>query len=95
MDLKFHKADKLPENVLDWAFTLCKANMEDFYNTSWGWNDTTKREELSAPEARLLLAYLKVSLSAHQQYALLNIELASCLHAQNFCFSSKQESSVH
>ena len=60
LDLQFQKASKLPENVLDWAFTLCKSNMEDFYNGAWGWNDTTKREELSAPEARFLIAYTKV-----------------------------------
>jgi hypothetical protein len=70
LELEFHKAEKLPENVLDWAFTLCKANMEDFYNTSWGWNDTSKREELNAPEARFLLAYTKVSFCPHQQRAL-------------------------
>ena len=91
LELEFHKAEKLPENVLDWAFTLCKANMEDFYNTSWGWNDTTKREELSAPEARFLLAYTKVSFCTHQQRALSSIKLASSLHAQSVRFSPRQE----
>lgn len=65
--------------------------MEDFYNTSWGWNDTTKREELSAPEARFLLAYTKVSFCTHQQRALSNMKLASSLHAQSVRFSLRQE----
>lgn len=63
LDLQFQKAEKLPENVLDWAFALCKSNMEEIYNGAWGWNDDTKREELSASEARLLIAYTKVGLS--------------------------------
>ena len=62
LELHFHKAEELPENVLDWAFTLCKSNMEDFYNGAWGWNDGTKREELGASEARFLLAYTKVGI---------------------------------
>ncbi len=62
LDLHFQKAEKLPENVLDWAFSLCKSNMEDIYNSAWGWNDTTKQEELSASEARFLVAYTRVGL---------------------------------
>ena len=62
LELQFQKAERLPENVLDWAFTLCKSNMEEFYNGAWGWSDATKREELSASEARFLVAYTKVGL---------------------------------
>ena len=62
LELQFQKAEKLPENVLDWAFTLCKSNMEEIYNGAWGWNDNTKREELSASEARFLIAYTEVEL---------------------------------
>ncbi len=62
LELHFQKAERLPENVLDWAFTLCKSNMEEFYNGAWGWNDTTKREELSASDARFLIAHTKVGL---------------------------------
>ncbi len=45
--------------VQAWAFSLCKANMEAIYNTSWGWSDKDKREELTAPEARFLVAFDK------------------------------------
>ena len=61
LELQFHKAEALPENVLDWAFTLCKSNMETFYNASWGWHDDTKRSELGCAEARFIIAYTKVS----------------------------------
>ncbi len=44
-----------------WAFALCKANMEAIYDTSWGWSDADKREELATPEARFLVAYDKAS----------------------------------
>ena len=60
LELQFQKAQKLPENVLDWAFSLCKSNMEEIYNSAWGWNDTTKQEELTASEARFLVAYTRV-----------------------------------
>lgn len=63
LELQFQKAEMLPENVLDWAFNLCKSNMEEFYNASWGWKDDTKQDELAAPEARFLLAYTKVGVS--------------------------------
>ena len=62
LELQFYKAEALPENVLDWAFTLCKSNMEAFtlYNASWGWHDDTKRSELGCAEARFIIAYTKV-----------------------------------
>lgn len=60
LDFQYYLADSLPQNVQDWAFALCKSNMEAIYNTSWGWSDTDKREELTAPEARFLVAYDKV-----------------------------------
>ena len=60
LELQFHKAEALPENVLEWAFMLCKSNMEAFYNTSWGWHDDTKRSELGCAEARFIIAYTKV-----------------------------------
>lgn len=76
LDLHFHKAAELPQNVLDWAFTLCKSNMEAFYNGAWGWNDATKKEELAASEARFLLAYKKVGIQpwavAHSNPAVSN-----------------------
>lgn len=60
LDLRYYFSRDLPQNVQDWAFSLCKANMEAIYNTSWGWSDTDKRQELTAPEARFLVAYDKV-----------------------------------
>lgn len=58
--LEYYWADNLPQDVQDWAFALCKTNMEDIYNTAWGWKDDTKREELAASEARFLVAYDQV-----------------------------------
>jgi hypothetical protein len=59
--LRFFWAQELPEAVQQWAFALCKANMEAIYDTSWGWSDADKREELATPEARFLVAYDKAS----------------------------------
>ncbi len=37
-------------------FSLLKSNMEQLYNTAWGWNDDEKRDELFHEEARYLVA---------------------------------------
>ena len=57
LELRFHWGQDLPSTELQWAFALCKANMETIYETSWGWSDADKREELTALKARFLIAF--------------------------------------
>ena len=54
-------AGALPPGVAPWAFALCKANMQALYDTAWGWNDETKRAEMTADEARYIVVYTQVS----------------------------------
>lgn len=83
--LRFYWAEDLPQSVQDWAFSLCKANMEAIYNTSWGWSDKDKREELTAPAARFLVAFDKARHPAH-----CSALLGSCMQPCVLCPSSRQ-----
>lgn len=88
LSLEYFWADNAPKEFQGWAFNLCKANMEDIYNTAWGWSDDTKREELAAPEARFLVAYQKVLIHA-QYWQLSNVQhLLYILHACGNCIGS-------
>ena len=53
-------AAALPPGIADWAFALCKANMQALYDTAWGWDDAEKRAELAAAEARYIVVYTLV-----------------------------------
>uniref|UniRef100_H2YUK3 N-alpha-acetyltransferase 40 n=1 Tax=Ciona savignyi TaxID=51511 RepID=H2YUK3_CIOSA len=50
------KAQCLDAETLKWAFDLTKANMEELYSSSWGWNDKEKLKELSDDRMWFLLA---------------------------------------
>lgn len=42
---------------INWAFDLTKHNMQLLYeNSSWGWNDKRKRDEMTEDKARYLIA---------------------------------------
>lgn len=55
--IQYFAAKTLQPEHLEWAFDLCKRNMEQLYATAWGWNDKIKRKELTHPEARFLLVF--------------------------------------
>jgi hypothetical protein len=61
-------AAALPPAVADWAFALCKANMQALYDTAWGWDDAKKRAELAAAEARYIVVYTMVRCLAAQPH---------------------------
>lgn len=61
-------AAALPPRVADWAFALCKANMQALYDTAWGWDDAEKRAELAAAEARYIVVYTLVRCLAAQPH---------------------------
>lgn len=54
-------APALPRGVMDWAFCLCKANMQALYDTAWGWDNQAKLDELAAAEARFIVVYTQVA----------------------------------
>lgn len=63
ISLEHYWAQDLPRDILKWALALCKSNMEEMYNIATyngGWNSEIKLEELTAPEARFLVAYQKM-----------------------------------
>ncbi|KAK9829861.1 hypothetical protein WJX72_008317 [[Myrmecia] bisecta] len=60
-ELRFYGSEELPKPLLEWAFRLCKTNMQALYEGVWGWGDSQKRQQLSDPGARFLLAFLPAS----------------------------------
>ena len=51
-------ASSLKPNELEWAFDICKENMEDIYDASgYGWDDDDKKSELTESGARFLLLH--------------------------------------
>lgn len=56
IDIRTYTARSIGKECLEWAFQLCKGNMEAFYEPVWGWNDEKKREELQDEAARYLVA---------------------------------------
>lgn len=52
------KVGDLDENTIDWMFNLLKFNMMEFYNAcEWGWNDASKRSEMTEYGAWYLIGY--------------------------------------
>uniref|UniRef100_A0A5K3FQK7 N-alpha-acetyltransferase 40 n=1 Tax=Mesocestoides corti TaxID=53468 RepID=A0A5K3FQK7_MESCO len=51
---------ELPPDQREKIFFITEHNMKNFYlKSTWGWDDETKRNELFAPESRLLVCYLR------------------------------------
>jgi ribosomal protein S18 acetylase RimI-like enzyme len=48
---------KVPRETFKWIFDLLKTNMESFYEQTWGWSDSGKRNELKEGAALYLIAY--------------------------------------
>lgn len=47
----------MPTEDINWAFDLTKHNMQLLYeNSSWGWNDKKKKEEMTEDKSRYLIA---------------------------------------
>ncbi|KAK9844129.1 hypothetical protein WJX81_005351 [Elliptochloris bilobata] len=59
----------LPPGDAPWAFALCKANMQALYDTAWGWDDASKRDELAATEARFIVVYTQAQEGGERQPA--------------------------
>jgi len=55
--LEYSKVDNMDEDTKDWAFELCKANMQPAYEESnQGWQGREKRTEMMEEEACYLIA---------------------------------------
>lgn len=51
------KVTSMERDAIDWAFNLCKSNMEALYEQSnWGWTEKTKQEEMEHEKAWYLIA---------------------------------------
>jgi hypothetical protein len=48
----------IPKELQDWAYDLCKTNMEAMYKKVWGWNNNKKRRQFAAPASRFCVAFL-------------------------------------
>ena len=46
---------KVPRETFKWIFDLLKTNMESFYEQTWGWSDSGKRNELKEGAALYLI----------------------------------------
>ena len=65
---KFNKDDikataksynKMPEEYIDWAFSLVRKDMKAFYDNSWGWDDEIKAGEFFHEDSRFIIAFYK------------------------------------
>ena len=56
-DITYFTSAALEPGLRDWAFGLCKANMQELYSTAWGWHDGRKRRELADSAARFLVIF--------------------------------------
>ncbi|KAI8340711.1 hypothetical protein BC941DRAFT_417979 [Chlamydoabsidia padenii] len=55
--IDYYHSSNLPEHLISWTFDLVKTNLYHLYiRSNDGWDETGKKEELQAPEARYLIA---------------------------------------
>jgi len=54
--LRCLKRPDLSNELFQWAFDLTKQNMQLVYESTWGWNDKSKRKELDDDRMWFLLA---------------------------------------
>ncbi|XP_011309419.1 N-alpha-acetyltransferase 40 [Fopius arisanus] len=84
--LRCERVGNLPEGVLPWVFDLMERNVKAMYEKSnWGWNESSKRKELTEPSAWYLTASVDDQLVAfsHFRYDLDDkVEVVYCYELQ-------------
>lgn len=87
------KVTDLDEEVKSWIFKLTKKNMQVKYEqSSWGWNDEKKMEELMDDSAWYLIAQLKTG--AYMGFSHFRFDLDEGLEVL-YCYELQLESSIH
>lgn len=57
MELSCEKVTNLPAETINWIFDLMERNMKKLYQeSSWGWDEKAKQEELTEEKAWYLIA---------------------------------------
>nr|CAB3264179.1 N-alpha-acetyltransferase 40 [Phallusia mammillata] len=57
LDLECFTSANLDPDILNWAFLLTKENMQNQYESNWGWNDKEKLKELKEDRIKFLVAF--------------------------------------
>ena len=57
LSIRYKRAQDLAADEQQWAYDLCKLNMEELYLPVWGWNAKSKQQQLHHEDARFLVAY--------------------------------------
>lgn len=57
LQLKIIHAQKASADDFKFCFDLVKTNMEDLYENSWGWSDSSKKAEMKEDDSLFLIAY--------------------------------------
>jgi len=54
-ELVSSNSQNLSAETLQWAYALCKKNMQEMYEAAWGWSDKKKVRELQHQDAHFLI----------------------------------------
>lgn len=67
--LKCQRVGDLNQETLTWIFSLMERNMMNYYKaSSWGWNESSKRKEMTEPTAWYLTASINDELIAFSHF---------------------------
>lgn len=84
--LQCQRVGDLDNDKLQWIFSLMERNMVDYYKaSSWGWNESSKRKELTEPTAWYLIATINDELVgfSHFRYDMdFGVEVLYCYELQ-------------
>ncbi|CAO3641936.1 unnamed protein product [Cunninghamella blakesleeana] len=67
--IEYYHSENLPIHLQTWVFDVVKNNLYDLYvKSNDGWNETEKKKELLAPEARYLIVKSKAKEEGEEDY---------------------------